>query len=117
MGISHATASKWMNRYEKHGQLSLVDHSSAPWITPYTPRRKWKIERYSRILAEEFRYARTWHSDAEGPPRSRSGTGTTTTTGPTVHPMDSRQPPRLPHTSTTSWPHTASYRSPPPGTY
>ena len=34
-------------------------------ITPYTPRHNGKIERYNRILAEEFLYARTWHSEAE----------------------------------------------------
>lgn len=28
-------------------------------ITPYTPRHSGKIERYNRILAEEFRHART----------------------------------------------------------
>ena len=32
-------------------------------ITPYTPRRNGKIERYNRILTEEFLYARTWHSE------------------------------------------------------
>lgn len=34
-------------------------------ITPYTPRHNGKIERYNRILAEEFLYARTWHSEQE----------------------------------------------------
>jgi transposase InsO family protein len=29
-------------------------------ITPYTPRHNGKVERYNRILAEEFLYARTW---------------------------------------------------------
>jgi transposase InsO family protein len=32
-------------------------------ITPYTPRHNGKIERYHRILAEEFLYARTWTSE------------------------------------------------------
>jgi transposase InsO family protein len=32
-------------------------------ITPYTPRHNGKIERYNRILAEEFLYARTWTSE------------------------------------------------------
>lgn len=34
-------------------------------ITPYTPRHNGKIERYNRILAEEFLYARTWQSEQE----------------------------------------------------
>lgn len=34
-------------------------------ITPYTPRHNGKVERYNRILAEEFLYARTWTSEAE----------------------------------------------------
>lgn len=32
-------------------------------ITPYTPRHNGKVERYNRILAEEFLYARTWTSE------------------------------------------------------
>lgn len=34
-------------------------------ITPYTPRHNGKVERYNRILAEEFLYARTWHSEQQ----------------------------------------------------
>lgn len=34
-------------------------------ITPYTPRHNGKVERYNRILAEEFLYARTWRSERE----------------------------------------------------
>lgn len=34
-------------------------------ITPYTPRHNGKVERYNRILAEEFLYAREWTSDDE----------------------------------------------------
>ncbi len=34
-------------------------------ITPYTPKHNGKIERYNRILAEEFLYARTWTSEDE----------------------------------------------------
>ena len=30
MGISRATASKWVNRYRKFGELGLLDRSSAP---------------------------------------------------------------------------------------
>ncbi|KOV67906.1 IS481 family transposase [Streptomyces sp. MMG1121] len=32
-------------------------------ITPYTPRHNGKVERYNRIVAEEFLYARTWTSE------------------------------------------------------
>jgi transposase InsO family protein len=34
-------------------------------ITPYTPRHNGKIERYNRILAEEFLYAPTWTSETQ----------------------------------------------------
>ncbi|MFI1161919.1 IS481 family transposase [Streptomyces sioyaensis] len=34
-------------------------------ITPYTPRHNGKGERYNRILAEEFLYARLWSSESE----------------------------------------------------
>lgn len=34
-------------------------------ITPYTPRHNGKVERYNRILSEEFLYARTWTSDGQ----------------------------------------------------
>src|SRR4051812_26501404 len=33
-------------------------------ITPYTPRHNGKVERYNRILAEEFLYAFVWTSEA-----------------------------------------------------
>ena len=34
-------------------------------FTPYTPRHNGKVERYNRILAEEFLYARTWTSEQQ----------------------------------------------------
>ena len=30
MGISRVTASKWVNRYRRYGELGLLDRSSAP---------------------------------------------------------------------------------------
>ncbi|MDT0382387.1 IS481 family transposase [Streptomyces sp. DSM 42041] len=33
-------------------------------ITPYTPRHNGKVERYQRILSEEFLYARSWTSES-----------------------------------------------------
>ncbi len=34
-------------------------------INPYTPRHNGKVERYHRILAEEFLYAREWTSETQ----------------------------------------------------
>ncbi|GHD07437.1 hypothetical protein GCM10010313_26610 [Streptomyces violarus] len=34
-------------------------------ITPCTPRHNGKVERYNRILAEDFLYAGTWDSEVE----------------------------------------------------
>lgn len=34
MGISRATASKWVNCYKQHGETGLVDRSSAPLRQP-----------------------------------------------------------------------------------
>lgn len=34
MGISRATASKWVDRYRQFGELGLLDHSSAPIQQP-----------------------------------------------------------------------------------
>lgn len=34
-------------------------------INPYTPRHNGKVERYNRILSEEFLYARTWTSEQQ----------------------------------------------------
>ena len=34
-------------------------------ITPYTPRHNGKVERYNRILSEEFLYARIWASERQ----------------------------------------------------
>lgn len=34
MGISRATASKWVNRYTQHGELGLIDRPSVPTHQP-----------------------------------------------------------------------------------
>lgn len=34
MGISRATASKWVNRYRRHGEAGLEDHTSRPSHSP-----------------------------------------------------------------------------------
>ncbi|MGX9924240.1 IS481 family transposase [Streptomyces sp. NPDC002248] len=34
-------------------------------IAPYTPRHNGKVERYNRIISEEFLYARTWTSEEQ----------------------------------------------------
>jgi transposase len=65
MGISRACASKWVNRWRRHGDLGLVDRSSAPHRSPNaTPpeviaqienwRRdqKWSASRIAHELAE-----------------------------------------------------------------
>ncbi len=72
---------------------------------PYTPQHNGKVERYNRILAEEFLYVRTWTRT-----RSVCGTRTTTITALTVRLADGRLPPCSTSVSRTSWPHTASDR-------
>ncbi len=51
--------------YRANAFAEAVGESRHQRITPYTPRHNGKIERYNRILAEEFLYARTWHSETE----------------------------------------------------
>nr|WP_207631577.1 MULTISPECIES: IS481 family transposase [unclassified Actinopolyspora] len=48
------------------GDFATVLHGARHQrITPYTPRHNGKVERYNRILAEEFLYARTWSSEQQ----------------------------------------------------
>ena len=64
MGISRACASKWVNRYRRHGELGLHDRSSAPHSSPTaTPaivlaqietwrrQHKWSASRITHELA------------------------------------------------------------------
>jgi transposase len=51
MGISRATASKWVNRYRRYGELGLLDQSSAPHRQPTaTPGRL--VDRIERMRRE-----------------------------------------------------------------
>lgn len=54
MGISRACASKWVNRYRRHGDPGLLDRSSAPHRQPTTT----AAEILARI--EELRRAHKW---------------------------------------------------------
>src|SRR5918995_2396633 len=64
MGISRACASKWVNRWRRHGDLGLIDRSSAPHRSPNaTPaevlaqievrrrEQKWSASRIAHELA------------------------------------------------------------------
>jgi transposase InsO family protein len=51
--------------YHSHAFAAALAESRHQRITPYTPRHNGKIERYNRILAEEFLYARPWSSEQE----------------------------------------------------
>ena len=54
VGISRATASKWVNRHRRHGELGLIDRSSTPHHQPSaTP-----VDVVTRI--EEMRRAHKW---------------------------------------------------------
>lgn len=44
---------------------SLFDAARHQRIRPFTPRHNGKVERYQRILAEEFLYARVWTSETQ----------------------------------------------------
>jgi transposase len=53
-GISRATASKWVNRYRRHGELGLLDRVSTPHARPAAIAR----EIVARI--EEMRRSKKW---------------------------------------------------------
>ncbi len=52
-------------RYRAAAFREATGSSRHQRITPYTPRHNGKVERYNRILAEEFLYSRVWRSEAE----------------------------------------------------
>jgi transposase InsO family protein len=49
--------------YKAHDFATVLRGARHQRITPYTPRHNGKVERYQRILSEEFLYARTWTSE------------------------------------------------------
>jgi transposase InsO family protein len=51
--------------YRAHDFARVLHGARHQRITPYTPRHNGKVERYHRILAEEFLYARTWTSETQ----------------------------------------------------
>ncbi len=51
--------------YRAHHFATVLRGARHQRIRPYTPRHNGKVERYQRILAEEFLYAREWTSDIQ----------------------------------------------------
>lgn len=51
--------------YRAHDFAHVLQGARHQRITPYTPRHNGKVERYNRILAEEFLYAREWTSEQQ----------------------------------------------------
>ena len=51
--------------YRAHDFAQALHGARHKRIRPYTPKHNGKVERYNRILTEEFLYARTWTSEAQ----------------------------------------------------
>lgn len=51
--------------YRAHDFAQVLQGARHQRITPYTPRHSGKVERYNRILSEEFLYAREWTSERQ----------------------------------------------------
>lgn len=51
--------------YRSHAFTAALKGAEHRRTRPYTPKHNGKVERYNRILAEEFLYARTWTSEQQ----------------------------------------------------
>lgn len=51
--------------YRSGAFAAALDGAEHRRTKPYTPKHNGKVERYNRILAEEFLYARTWTSEGQ----------------------------------------------------
>jgi len=51
--------------YRSGAFAAALDGAEHRRTKPYTPKHNGKVERYNRILAEEFLYARTWTSETQ----------------------------------------------------
>ena len=51
--------------YRSHAFAAALGGAEHRRTKPYTPKHNGKVERYNRILAEEFLYARTWTSERQ----------------------------------------------------
>jgi len=66
-GISRTCASKWVNRYRRHGELGLLDRSSAPRHQPTAMKAE------VVALTEELRRTHKWSakgSHSNGKPKA-----------------------------------------------
>lgn len=51
--------------YRSNAFAAALNNAEHRRTKPYTPKHNGKVERYNRILAEEFLYARTWTSERQ----------------------------------------------------
>ncbi|MBT2511791.1 helix-turn-helix domain-containing protein [Streptomyces sp. ISL-98] len=80
MGISRATASKWVNRYRRYGELGLLDRPSAPHRQPTATPGRLVVWSSGRLVdrIERMRRKRKWSAsriafelEQDGTPVSR----------------------------------------------